>query len=54
MYEDGIINRDEFERLTYLIKINKPAVNYKNGYFWWKKGKRKPRVEFLKKLIKMY
>lgn len=45
------INRIEYRRLMDLIAEHQPTHTVGRGY-WWKTGYKKPRIEFLTKLLK--
>ena len=58
LYIKDIITISECAKLEYYVNINKP-INFntllhcmKDGYFYWKRGSKEPRIKWLKKHIK--
>lgn len=47
---DGDINAEELEDFFDVLFKNKPSTC--GDSYWWKKGLKQPRIEFLDKLIK--
>lgn len=52
-WECGVINKGEYQRLNEIIKQHKPESKL-SWQLWWCMGVRKPRIVFLRKLIKKY
>lgn len=52
-YKD-MINKKEHKRLEHLIFKHRPDKTHVLLQYWWKRGLKPPRIEFLNKLIKIY